>query len=79
VSIKAQILRNVNLEGWRDKIVGRWSCRELCADAYAVKIHRTILHNPDDGCLYFGTSLLHDMDDQQKADRPWISLPKVFV
>lgn len=37
------------------------------ADAYDVKIHRTILHNPSDGCLYFGTSLLHDLDQQQKA------------
>jgi hypothetical protein len=32
-----------------------------------VKIHKTILHNPSDGCLYFGTSLLHDIDQQQQA------------
>jgi sugar lactone lactonase YvrE len=121
VNVKAHILRNAKLEGWRDKIVGRWSYRELCADlkwfhgwisfdsvafnpddrqiycglnsidgdllyrfdpvngqfeclntkqwtdAYDVKIHRTIMHNPKDGCLYFATSLLHDMDEQQKA------------
>jgi len=121
MNVKAHILRNVKLEGWRDKIVGRWSYRELCADpkwfhgwisfdavvfnpddrqiycglnsidgdllyrfdpatgtfeclntkqwtdAYDVKIHRTILHNPYDHCLYFGTSLLHDMDEQQRA------------
>jgi sugar lactone lactonase YvrE len=36
-------------------------------DAYDVKIHRTLLHNPADGCLYFATSMLHDMDRQQKA------------
>jgi hypothetical protein len=36
-------------------------------DPYDVKIHRTILHNPSDGCLYFGTSLLHDLDQQQQA------------
>ena len=119
--VKAHILRDVRLEGWREKIVGRWSYRELAADpkwfhgwisfdavtfhasdrqiycglnsldgdllyrfdpaterfecletqqwadAYDVKIHRTILSNPADGCLYFGTSLLHDMDCQQQA------------
>ena len=37
------------------------------ADAYDVKIHRTILRNPADRCFYFGTSLLHDMDEQQMA------------
>ncbi|MCC6126274.1 MAG: hypothetical protein IT426_15050 [Pirellulales bacterium] len=119
--VKAHILRNVKLEGWRDKIVGRWSYRELAADPtwshgwisfdavafnpddrkiycglnsldgdllyrfdpeserfeclnsrqwadeFDVKIHRTLLHNPRDGCLYFGTSMLHDMDRQQAA------------
>ena len=119
--VKAHILRDVRLEGWRERIVGRWSYRELAADpkwfhgwisfdalafhpgdrqiycglnsfdgdllyrfdpatghfegletrqwtdAYDVKIHRTILHNPGDGCLYFGTSLLHDLDHQQQA------------
>lgn len=37
------------------------------ADAFDVKIHRTLLHNPADGCLYFGTSLLHDIDQQREA------------
>lgn len=37
------------------------------ADPYDVKIHRTILHHPDDHCLYFATSMLHDMDQQQRA------------
>ncbi|HOA71998.1 MAG TPA: hypothetical protein PL151_08335 [Phycisphaerae bacterium] len=36
-------------------------------DAFDVKIHRTLLHNPADGCLYFGTSLLHDVDQQREA------------
>lgn len=36
-------------------------------DRFDVKIHRTILSNPNDRCLYFGTSMLHDMDEQQVA------------
>jgi hypothetical protein len=36
-------------------------------DPYDVKIHRTLLHNPADGCLYFATSMLHDMDLQREA------------
>jgi hypothetical protein len=121
VNVKAHILRNTKLAGWQEKIVGRWTYRDLIADpdwfhgwisfdavtfnpqdrqiycglnsldgdllyrfhpdtdefeclntrawtdAYDVKIHRTILHNPNDGCLYFGTSLLHDLDQQQQA------------
>lgn len=119
--VKAHILRDVRLEGWRERMVGRWSYRELAADptwfhgwisfdavafhpgdrkiycglnsldgdllyrfdpdserfegletkqwadAYDVKIHRTLLHNPRDGCLYFATSLLHDLDHQHQA------------
>ncbi len=119
--VKAHILRDVRLEGWNERMVGRISHRELVADPswfhgwisfdavtfhpgdrmiycglnsldgdllyrfdprterfegletkawtdeYDVKIHRTLLHNPHDGCLYFGTSLLHDLDDQQQA------------
>lgn len=121
MNIKAHILRDVKLAGWRERIAGRWSYRELrtdpdwfhgwisfdavtfnpddrkiyCGlnsmdgdllyrfdpatgefeglntkqwtDSYDVKIHRTLLHNPRDGCFYFATSLLHDMDEQQKA------------
>lgn len=37
------------------------------ADPFDVKIHRTILKNPYDGCFYFGTSLLHETDQQQDA------------
>ena len=37
------------------------------ADEFDVKIHRTLLHNPADGCLYFGTSMLHDVDQQTHA------------
>ena len=33
-------------------------------DRFDVKIHRSLLHNPADGCLYFGTSMLHDVDEQ---------------
>jgi hypothetical protein len=119
--VKAHVLRDVRLDGWKEKIVGRWSYSDLAAnadwfhgwisfdavayhpgdrtvycglnsfdgdllyrfdprserfeclgtkqwtDAYDVKIHRTILHNPGDGCLYFATSMLHDMDRQQEA------------
>lgn len=36
-------------------------------DEFDVKIHRTILASPRDGGLYFATSLLHDLDDQQRA------------
>lgn len=36
-------------------------------DQYDVKIHRTLLLNPHDRCLYFGTSLLHDLDQQREA------------
>ena len=37
------------------------------ADAFDVKIHRTLLVNPHDRQLYFATSLLHDQDQQQEA------------
>lgn len=36
-------------------------------DEFDVKIHRTLLLNPKDNCLYFGTSLLHDIDQQREA------------
>jgi len=36
-------------------------------DRYDVKIHRTLLINPKDQCLYFATSQLHDPDQQQEA------------
>lgn len=119
--LKAHVLRDARLEGWHEKIAGRWHYRDLAADpawrngwisfdavtwrpedgqvycglnsidgdllyrfdpiterfecldtrrwtdAFDVKIHRTLLQNPLDGCLYFGTSLLHDVDQQQDA------------
>lgn len=37
------------------------------ADAFDSKIHRCLLQSPKDGCLYFGTSLLHDTDQQEEA------------
>jgi hypothetical protein len=37
------------------------------ADKYDVKIHRTLLLNPADRCLYMATSLLHDHDQEQNA------------
>lgn len=37
------------------------------ADRFDVKIHRTLLSNPRDQCLYFGTSSLHDLDQQHEA------------
>ncbi|MBI4581567.1 MAG: hypothetical protein HY718_17850 [Planctomycetes bacterium] len=36
-------------------------------DPFDVKIHRTLLHNRSDRCFYFGTSLLHDIDQQREA------------
>jgi sugar lactone lactonase YvrE len=120
-SVKAHILRDYKLEGWQERIAGRWSYRQLVADenwrkgwisfdavtwnpddrrlycglnsidgdllytfdprtssfeclntqqwadAFDSKIHRTLLRNPQDGCFYFGTSLLHDADQQHEA------------
>jgi len=52
-----------------DPAAARFECLQTrqWADKYDVKIHRTILHNPLDRCLYFATSMLHDMDLQQAA------------
>lgn len=36
-------------------------------DAFDSKIHRNLLRNPQDGCFYFATSLLHDVDQQRDA------------
>jgi hypothetical protein len=30
--VKAHILRNQKLEGWQEKIVGRWTYRDLAAN-----------------------------------------------
>ena len=119
--ITAQVLRDYRLQGWDEKIAGRWSYRDLVADPdwfkgwisfdsvawnpfnkrlycglnsidgdllyefdpetekfesmntqqwtdeFDVKIHRTLLVNSEDRCLYFATSLLHDLDRQQEA------------
>ena len=37
------------------------------ANEFDSKIHRTILRNPEDGKLYFATSMLHDIDRQHEA------------
>ena len=120
-SIRAHRLRDYRLEGWKERIAGRWSYRQLAADpawrdgwisfdavswsdperlvycglnsidgdllytfdpaterfdclnsrawtdAFDVKIHRTLLNNPRDGCHYLATSLLHDVEDQREA------------
>ncbi len=120
-TLQAFKLRDVRLEGWRDRIAGKWHYRDLAADPdwfhgwisfdalcwdeqrntlfcglnsldgdllyrfdpeseqftschtqrwadkFDSKIHRTLLKNPLDGCLYFGTSLLHDADQQHEA------------
>jgi hypothetical protein len=48
---------------------GSFSClhSQRWTDCFDVKIHRTLLYNPKDRCLYFGTSMLHDVDEQQQA------------
>ena len=46
MNAKAHILRNVKLEGWREKIVGRWSYRELAVD--------------DQGRVYLGENDNHE-------------------
>jgi hypothetical protein len=48
-----------------EKFIGHKTQR--WADAFDSKIHRTLLHNPNDHCLYFATSLLHDVDQQRNA------------
>jgi hypothetical protein len=121
IKIRAHKLRDCRLQGWQEKIVGRWSYRQLAGDPewrngwisfdavtwnphdglvycglnsidgdllymfdpagatfeclqarqwtdeFDVKIHRTLLAHPGDGKLYFGTSLLHDIDQQREA------------
>lgn len=120
-SVHALRLRDVQLNGWREKISGRWHYRDLVADKdwfhgwisfdtlcwdeargtlfcglnsldgdllyrfdpasrrfaschtqrwadpFDSKIHRALLKSPVDGKLYFGTSLLHDADQQHEA------------
>lgn len=119
--IQAHKLRDVKLDGWKEKIAGKWHYRDLAAcpvwregwisfdalafnpadggvycglnsidgdllyrfdpdagdftglhtrrwtDAFDAKIHRTLLLNSEDDCFYFGTSLLHDIDQQTEA------------
>lgn len=52
-----------------DPVTSRFQClnSRRWTDKYDVKIHRTLLQNPRDHCLYFATSLLHDVDQQQEA------------
>ncbi len=52
-----------------DPSTERFECLNSRAwtDRFDVKIHRTLLRNPQDGNYYFATSLLHDAEDQQEA------------
>jgi len=52
-----------------DPSTGKYACKDTKSwtDKFDSKIHRCLLHNPADGCLYFGTSLLHDADQQGEA------------
>ena len=52
-----------------DPATGQFDCLDTRSwtDAYDVKIHRTLLLSPRDGCFYLATSLLHDLDQQQEA------------
>ena len=52
---------NPGAETFESMNTGQW------ADPFDVKIHRTLLLNPRDRCLYFATSLLHDLDQQHEA------------
>ena len=120
-SVKSHILRNAKLDGWDEKIAGKWTYQDLIADPswfrgwisfdtvtwhpraktlycglnsldndllyafdpkrqifqslntqewtdkFDVKIHRTLLLNPNDHCLYFATSSLHELNEQHHA------------
>src|SRR4030095_325324 len=60
--VKAHILRNHRLEGWEDKIVGRWHYRDLLADPNWRQgwiSFDTVTFNPDDSQVYCG---LNSMD-----------------
>jgi hypothetical protein len=52
-----------------DPAAERFECLDSRAwtDRFDAKIHRTLLRNPRDGCWYFGTSQLHDLEDQRAA------------
>jgi hypothetical protein len=61
-SVKAHILRNYRLTGWKEKIEGRWSYRDLCADPSWFKgwiSFDTVVWNPHDRQIYCG---LNSMD-----------------
>ncbi len=119
--LKAHKLRDYKLDGWYERIAGRWHYRDLVADEnwrkgwisfdalcynaddellycglnsidgdllysfdpasaifrsleanrwtdrFDAKIHRNLLYSPVDQCLYFATSLLHDVDSQPES------------
>jgi hypothetical protein len=61
-SAKAPILRIYRLEGWKEKIVGRWNYQDLLADPAWFKgwiSFDTIVWNPHDQQAYYG---LNSMD-----------------
>ncbi|MGI8962027.1 MAG: hypothetical protein ACR2IV_20175 [Bryobacteraceae bacterium] len=60
--VKAHILRNHKLEGWRDRIAGRWTYRDLAADPdwfHGWISFDAVTFNPGDGLVYCG---LNSMD-----------------
>ena len=55
--VKAHILRDVRLEGWHEKIEGRWHYRDLVADPkwkHGWISFDAVTFNPDEGQVYCG-------------------------
>jgi hypothetical protein len=52
-----------------DPRTGDFECLQTqrWTDEFDVKIHRTLSHNQQDRCVYFATSMLHDVDQQRQA------------
>ncbi len=71
MNIKAHILRDVRLEGWHDRIAGRWHYRDLVADPAwrdGWISFDTVTFNPDDGQIYCGLNAI-DGDLLYRFDR----------
>ena len=57
MQVKAHILRDEKLEGWREQIVGRWTYRQLAADPRWSKgwiSFDAVAFHPGDGAIYCG-------------------------